>query len=79
MSKEVKYIKAINASLKDSMGDPADMAELSIVLHKGLASLFMMVNDDAQEELLKNVEPVIRENIGFIKERIDNKTAIFAA
>jgi len=79
MSKEDKYINAMNKLLKDSMGDPSDMAELSIVLHKGLASLFMMVHDEAQEELLKGMEPLIREHMSFIRERMNNKATVFVA
>ena len=78
MNKEAKYIKIVNELLKDSMGDPADMAELSIVFHKGLASLFMMVNDESQEELIKGIEPLVRENMSFIQERIDNKNTFVA-
>jgi len=78
MNKEAKYIKIVNELLKDSMGDPNDMAELSIVFHKGLASLFMMVNDEAQEELIKGIEPLVRENMDFIQDRIDNKNTFVA-
>lgn len=79
MSKEDKYINAMNKLLKDSMDNPSDMAELHIVLHKGLASLFMMVHDEEQEKLLKGIEPLIREYMSLIREKTNNKATVFVA
>lgn len=78
MSKEDKYIKAVNDLLKDAHGSAEDMAELAIVFHKGIASLIMNIKDDHQEEMLVNVEPTVRFYLEKLKE-LQPQKAVFKA
>lgn len=78
MSKEDNYITAVNRLLKDAQGSSEDMAELAIVLHKGIAALLMNIKDEHQEEMLENIEPTIRHYLERLKELHPQK-AVFKA
>lgn len=60
MNNHDKYIDVVNKLLKDAVGNAESMAELAIVLHKGIAALIMNIKDEHQEEMLIEVEPMIR-------------------
>ena len=78
MSKEDEYINAVNTLLKDAQGSSEGMAELAIVLHKGIAALLMNIEDDHQEEMLANIEPTIRYYLERLKELHPQKTVFKA-
>ena len=77
MNKEDVYIDAVNKLLKDAVGDAERMAELTVVLHKGIAALIMVIKDEYQEEMLIAVEPMIRSYMEEIKNQ--PTTTVFKA
>ncbi len=77
MNNHDKYIDVVNKLLKDAVGNAESMAELAIVLHKGIAALIMNIKDEHQEEMLTEVEPMVRSYIEEIKRH--HTTAVFKA
>jgi hypothetical protein len=80
MSKENEYIKTINKLIRGVAGSPMDMADLAFTLHKGIAVLILMIEDDHQEKLLSEVVPLIREYMEEMKNKHPElKQAVFKA
>ena len=77
MNNHDKYIDVVNKLLKDALGNSESMAELAIVLHKGIAALIMNIKDEHQEEMLIEVEPMVRSYLEEIKRH--HTTAVFKA
>ena len=79
-TREEKYTDAINKLIKDSTKSANSVAELAIVLHKGIAVLLLMIEDDHQEKLLSEVVPLIREYMEEMKNKHPElKQAVFKA
>jgi uncharacterized FlaG/YvyC family protein len=71
-TKEEKYTDAINKLVKDATKSADGMAELAFVLHKGIAVLIMYIQENYQEEMIKEIEPMIRDYLRQLKERHPN-------